>query len=95
MSDQDQQQQPEKPTLMDDQTGKPSTMRFLSILFGLAAVGLAASEAALLWHVTTNQVAPAPGAGPGNYQLILYFLGAAIVGKSSQKWLELVKGKSL
>ena len=67
-----------RPGYLTEADGKPSSMRLVSVLFALAAIGLAINEAALTWHEI----------GTGNHTLVLYFLGASISGKIGQKFME-------
>ena len=62
-----------------DDTGKPSTSRWLSLLAMLTAMLLAANHAALLWQ----------GHAPESPMLTLYFLMASIGGKVGHKAVEL------
>ena len=65
------------PSAMTDATGKPSAIRWLSLLFAVIAGLLAANHAALMW---ADQ--------EGDLMLVLYFLIASAGGKVGQKALE-------
>ena len=67
-----------KPSFLTEDSGKPSSMRLVSVMFAVAAIGLAASDAAMLWY----------GLQPGNQMMVLYFLGASLGGKLWQKYME-------
>ena len=68
-----------RPGMFTEDNGKPSSMRLISLLLALAAIGLAGNEAALAWAGQAEQ---------GNMTLVLYFLGASIGGKIGQKFME-------
>ena len=64
---------------LTEDSGKPSAMRLTSVMFAMAAIGLAASDAAMAWYQVESQ---------GNTMMVLYFLGASLGGKLWQKHME-------